>query len=420
MTDSAARMLVRSPFRLLAWTAGVILVAVPAILIAWVLLGDYGAFFWDAKTWPCGIEAMIATGHPNAYLDPGYAGNCAGYRFTYTPPPAITAVLASLGAALGIDVLVAVYAALYAVALASLGRTVHRLHGSLAVPVLFSLSFACGIFVFETASGNVSIVFGGLLSGLILSIERRAGLVVALCVIAALFKPHYALYLLVPLLARGNYLAVSVAGAAVSLWYAADAVLHRQAFTDWLNLILPIVHGEAHFGFMKLMQFAGYAPGDWSVLAAGYAVWCLLVIGLTLNVCARLASPVDRAFAALACATLLLPRLKEYDCLVLVPLFFWLHVRSTDAQRRLLQRVVGVTAFVVPALWWWARKLPLITGESPLTLRTATEFKWLIQVQGIFVAAVAFIVFATVVATFGRRPKCAAFAEPAIGERREC
>lgn len=399
MSDIAERLPARSPLGLVARTIGVLVVGLPALLIAWVLLADYGAFFWDARTFPCGIEAMLATGEPNAYLDPAYPGSCAGYRFQYMPAPAITRVLAAFVSLVGMDALVIGYAALFAAALAALARSAVRLHrGSPLLPLLFFLTLSCGIFVFETASGNLSIVLAGLMVVAISKIDERPSWIVALCIVAALFKPHYALYLLIPLVARRDYLAVSFAAAVISLWYAIDALLHPEAFSAWLELILPIVHAEPHFGFMRAMQIAGYAQGDWAVLAAAYLAWCAFLLVLTLRVCARLPSSADRAFAALACVTLMLPRLKEYDCLVLVPLFFWLAQGLAERCRLWLYRLVLLAGFVTPAVAWWVRKLPMIFDSSTATLRAAAEIPWLLHVQGIFLVAALALVFGLLVA----------------------
>lgn len=407
MTGSAQQPPAWSPLGLMTRTAVVLFVGVPALLIAWVLLADYGAFFWDARTFPCGIEAMLATGEPNAYLDPAYPGSCAGYRFQYMPAPAITRVLAAFVGLVGINALVIGYAALYAAALAALARSTVRMNGgSPLLPLLFFLTLSCGIFVFETASGNLSIVLAGFLVVAIANIDERPAWIVALCVVAALFKPHYALYLLIPLVARRDYLAVSFAAAAISLWYAVDALLHPEAFSAWLELILPIVRAEPHFGFMRVMQLAGYAQGDWAVLAAVYLAWVAFLLVLTLRVCARLPSPTDRAFAVLACVTLMLPRLKEYDCLVLVPLFFWLAQGLAGRARRWLYGLVLLAGFVTPAVAWWVRKLPMIFDASTATLRAAAEIPWLLHVQGIFLVAALALVFGSLVVF--RRGACPA------------
>lgn len=386
------------------WHMGVtLLIGVPALLISWVLLGDYGAFFWDAGTFPCGIEAMLSTANPNAYLDPAYPGSCAGSRFQYMQAPGITKLLAGFVSIFGMNALIVLYGCVYAVSIATLGWSVARLNRTPPMlPLMFFLTLSCGIFVFEVASGNLSIVFAGLLTALILNIDRRPGLAVALCMTAAVFKPHYALYLLIPLVARRNYLAASFGAAGISLWYAADAMLHPEAFSRWLELIIPIVRGEPHFGFMRLMEAAGYAQDNWTLLAGTYIGWCAFLLALTLRVCARMSLPTDRAFAALACVTLMLPRLKEYDCLVLVPLFFWLAPRLADGTRQWLYRLVLFGSFVAPAAVWWIRKLPMLLEPSSVTLRAAAEIRWLLHTQGIFLVAAVAIVFGMMIIGLGR------------------
>lgn len=394
--------------------AATLLIGIPVLLIAWVLLGDYSAFFWDAGTFPCGIEAMLATGDPNAYLNPAYPGRCAGSSWQYMQAPAVTAVLSGFVGIFGMNALIALYAGLYAASLALLvWATTQASGGRLALPLLFFVTLSCGIFIFEIASGNLSIVFAGLLCAAILQIDRRPVLAIALCVAAAAFKPHYALYLLIPLIARRNYLAVSFAAAAVSLWYALDAALHPETFARWLELILPIVHREPHFGFMRWMQEAGYAEGDWLLLGGVYVVWCAALLGVTLRMCATMSSPVDRAFAALGCVTLMLPRLKEYDCLVIVPLFFWLATHLAESQTRWLHRLVFVLGFAAPAAIWWFRKLPLLIDPAGTTLRAAAEMKWLLQNQGIYLVAAFAILFGTMALRFARAPRHASLSSSA-------
>lgn len=399
---SVAETGTRGPIRV----AAALLIGIPVLLIAWVLLGDYGAFFWDAGTFPCGIEAMLATGDPNAYLNPAYPGRCAGSRWQYMQAPAVTAVLGSFVGVFGMNALIALYGGLYAASLGFLGWVTAQVSGGrLALPLLFFATLSCGIFIFEVASGNLSIVFAGLLCAAILQMDRRPALTVVLCVAAAAFKPHYALYLLIPLIARRNYLAVSFAAAAVSLWYALDAVLHPEAFARWLELILPIVHREPHFGFMRWMQEAGYAEGDWLLLGGVYVLWCAGLLVLTLRMCATMSTPIDRAFAALACVTLMLPRLKEYDCLVIVPLFFWLAAHLAESRMRWLQRLVFALGFAAPAAVWWFRKLPLLMDPAGATLRAAAEMKWLLQNQGVYLVAAFVIVFGTMALRFARAPR---------------
>jgi len=311
-------------------------------------------------------------------------------------PPAVTLLLAGVVRAIGIDLLNAAYAVVYALALALLAWAARRQAASAREWLLFAGLFACGVFVFEAGSGNITIVFVALLLGLILTGEAHrhwVACLVLLCVAASAFKPLYALYLFIPLFAAGAWLAVAAAAAAILAGYAIDALWQAARFDQWLNLIVPIVYAEPHFGVMRLMQWAGLGAGDWLAQAGGYVVWCAAVIGLLWLARPRLPTATDRALAALLGVTLMLPRLKEYDAVVLVPLVFWLRAGLPAQRRRLFERLAIGLGFLLPALWWWVRKAGLFIAVPQPTLTQIADPAWLIATQGFFVAALLLLMF---------------------------
>jgi hypothetical protein len=375
-------------FSKLGWVLVFSLLVTPVLALVLSLYVQHGMIFWDAKTIPCGLDAMLRTADPNAYLNNhSYQGSCAGYGYEYMQPPGITLILAGFVRAFGLPLLNGAYFVLYAIALAILARGALRYAASTIELVLFAGLFACGAFVFEVGGGNVTIVFVGLLFGLLLMSDRHpqwALWSVLLCTLASAFKPFYALYLLIPLFAGGRWLVVAAATAAISVGYALDANLHVTQFDRWLKLIIVTVYGEPHFGVMRLMQSAGLGAGDWLAQGGSYVVWCIIVLGLLWSARQRLLTTQDRAFAALLAVTLMQPRLKEYDAVVLIPLFFWLRSRLSAPDRILFQRLFFGMAFIVPALWWWGRKAILLIITPSPTITQIADPQWLIGTQGFF------------------------------------
>lgn len=375
----------------------VVLLSAPVLAMILSLYGQQGMFFWDAKTIPCGIQSLLQTGNPNTYLNnSSYRGACAGYGYEYMLPPGVTACLASLVRWFGLEVINAVYFALYAFALALLGWGAHRSAANWKELLLFAGLLACGVFVFELGGGNLTIVFVGLLFGLILTGQGNGQWplwAVLLCVLAAAFKPLYALYLFIPLYASGRWLAVAAGSAAVSVGYALDASLQAAAFDQWLNLIVPIVYGEPHFGIMRIMQWAGLGAGDWLAQASAYVLWCAVIMALLWSARTRLQTEQNRAFAALLAVTLMLPRLKEYDAIVLIPLVFWLRTRLPVQQQALFQRLVFWLTFLAPAAWWWLRKAALLIALEAPTMTQIADPRWMIATQGFVLAILLLLTF---------------------------
>lgn len=383
-----------------------LLLAPPVLALAWSLYVDGGLFFWDARSIPCGIQSMLQTGNPNAYLpatfnpnhDPNvsFQGACAGYPFQYMQPPAVTSLLAGFTQVFGLDLLNGVYFILYALAIGLLGWSARR-YGAKGMELpLFALLIACGVYVYDIGGANITIVFVGLLIGLIATGAHNRHWVtctVLLCVVASAFKPLYALYLFIPLFAAGAWLPVTAASAAITVGYAFDAALHAAQFDQWLNLIFPVVYRQPHFGLMYLMEWLGVGTGHWLALAGSYVLWCALVAGLLWSARKHLPDVQDRALAALLATTLMLPRIKEYDAIVLIPLFFWMRAWLPECRRILFQRLALVLAFVLPALWWWFRKIALLASVDNPTLSQIADPKWHMSTQGFFLTGLLLLMF---------------------------
>jgi hypothetical protein len=395
----------RTAASVLRWVL-LLLLAAPVLTLAWSLYVQGGLFFWDARSIPCGIQSVLQTGNPNAYLPPSYnpnpdpslsfQGDCAGYPFQYMLPPAVTGLLVGFTQVFGLDLLNGAYFILYALAIGLLGWGARR-YGARGMELpLFAFLIACGVFVYDIGGGNITIVFVGLLIGLIAAGAHNRHWVtctVLLCAAASAFKPLYALYLFIPLFAAGAWLAVTAAGAAITVGYAVDAVLQAARFDQWLNLIFPVVYRQPHFGLMYLMEWLGFGTGNWLVLAGGYVLWCMVIAGLLWSARERLPDAQDRALAALLATTLMLPRIKEYDAIVLIPLFFWLRAWLPERRRVLFQRLALAQAFVLPALWWWVRKIELLAAVADPTITQIADPKWHMSSQGFFLTGLLLLMF---------------------------
>lgn len=385
------------------------LLIVPVITLAWSLYVDHGMLFWDAKTIPCGVQAYLAGGDPNAYLrNPGYAGACAGYGYEYMLPPAVTHVLGGLWTLLGDAPLRVLYALVYLLSLGLILAAARRLAPAPGAAVAAAALMVCGVFVFEAGGGNLTVVFLAALLATALYRPDRMAWLVPLCAVAAFVKPFYALYLLVPLFARPRLaLTVLAAVCAVSVGYALDAALHPAEFDRWLRLSVAVVYGEPHFGVLRILDELGIGAGHWPPLALLYAAWSAGVVAVLYATRRHDAEPRDRACAALLAATLIQPRLKEYDAFVVVPLIFWLTARLPPRRGRQLRTTLIVVAGVVPALWWWGRKVLLFVAVPHPTLTQIADPRWLIATQGFFLAAVALLLFLVLAARLdppGTRP----------------
>lgn len=367
--------------RAFCWAAAV-LCALPALLFAGSLLIEHGAAFWDGTVYRCAIETMLSTGNPYHF-----AGECAEQGLPHTYPHAGTRLLAALAAQTGVGPLSVLYVALYLLGFAALLLALRR-HGASPPATAAALIVpAAGIFVSELASGNMALPFFGLLFLALSRDANQTAWTVLLCLLIAPFKPLYTAYLLVPFLVRRAELAPAAGLAAIMLWYAGDAALFPPLFAEWLHAALRHSDHVPGFGFAFLLRAGGLDGHGWLPLGLAYLAWCAVVAGLTLRALRRVEAPAVRALIAVAAVALLLPRLKEYDCLVLVPLSFALWPELSERGRRQLAIIVGGLAVALPAAFWWGRKLMFLASDSGLSWRSLVDMRWLVRHQGYFLAA---------------------------------
>lgn len=379
--------------------------AVPAGFLVFSLYGQHGMNFWDWRTIPCGLAAFLESGDANAYFrNPDYPGPCAGYGYEYMLPPAVTHFLAALAGWIGVDVLDLGYRVLYFVLLGWFWHEVAQIAGGHARLAAALLLLACGAFLFEFGGGNVTVPYLIALYGLIRRKWFAASLV--LTVAAAFFKPQFMLYLFVPAFAEARWRLPALAAAvAVLLGYSLDAHWQANEFRRWLTFVLPIVEGEPHFGFLRLVELIGFRLGDWRALAAIFAGMAMVVAWLLWRGREPWADPPTRAHVALLAVTLLQPRLKEYDLVLLLPMLFWLEGWLPAKRRQRLRLLVGVVAVLVPAGWWWGRKAQLMAAGGAFDPTAWADPRWMIANQGWFLAATALVAFLFCVWPAGIRRK---------------
>lgn len=360
---------------------GLALCLVPGLLFGLSLLLEHRAWLWDATVYRCAIEATLAHGDPYNFV-----GDCTGYFLPHTYPYAGTRLLAGLASLTGTTVLGYLYILAYAGGGALFLYVAGRLGASPLAVTFLVLAPAAGVFVSELVSGNIGIPFYGALSWLIWR-EAGARPVTALGVAMAPFKPLYAAYVLLPFFQRREMLLPLAGAIAVTAWYGGDALLFPAHFADWLRTAVEHANEVPGFGFSMLVRKSGLElqGGPWIV--AAYAVWAAFVLVLTLRAVERAPTPQLRAFVAIAGTALLLPRLKEYDCLMLIPLALTLWPTLDARERREWLALVGGFAIVLPAVIWWLRKLALVWGTSPATWRNLVDMRWLVQNQGAFLFA---------------------------------
>lgn len=362
------------------------LVTLPGLLFAASLLFEHHAIFWDGTVYRCAIEATLATGNPYRFV-----GDCAGYPLPHTYPFFGTLLLAAAAQVTGVTWLGVGYLIIYALGAAGLIWACLFSAPTRGVGVWVLIAAAAGIVVSEMASGNMAIPFYGLWFVLCLRYTGSPQLMIMPCLLIAPFKPLYAVYLLVPVMAQGRQVGPAAAMAAVSLWYVADARLHPEHFAAWLDAVMGHVSQVPGFGIARWLGAIFALPYGSSPMLVAHAAWSALALWLTLRVLRREEDPALRNLIATAGAALLLPRLKEYDCLVLLPLAGLLYGHSAGTLRHGFAWLVGITLFVLPAASWWWRKIILLAGTAPLDWRAIVDMRWLVQHQGDFLALTLFV-----------------------------
>lgn len=360
----------------------VLLCTIPGGVFAFSLLLEHQAYFWDGTVYRCAIEATLANGSPYQFV-----GDCAGYFLPHTYPYAGTRLLAHMASRLGSLALSYGYVLAYASGVLLFLHVTYRLSNSLRALPLLLLAPGAGVFVSELVSGNMGVPFYGLLIWLIWRNATNLGPVAVLTTIMAPFKPLYAAYLLVPFLLRRDVLMPAIGAGIVGVWYASDALLYPAHFAEWLSTAVHHANDVPGFGFSMLIRKSGLELGGKAWIAAAYLVWVCAIGVLTLRAVARSPTPLTQALVAIAGTALLLPRLKEYDCLILIPLALTIRPMITVREQREWVILVGGFAVVLPAAIWWLRKLPMIWGGIPADWRTFVDMRWLVQNQGGFLFA---------------------------------
>jgi len=370
----------------------------PIILLAWYLYLESGApIFWDGRTIPCGLEAVSATRNPNAYMGAGFGGSCDGYGFAYTLPPWITLFMLAVVDVIGLQGLNLAYVVLYVAGLLSLLLLARRYHGSLGLPLAFAVLVGNGAYVLEAGSGNVATLLVCLVCVAIMLLPRWSAASIAAPMLAAMFKPHLALYLFVPVAARLPWIVISGAVFMLAMAYASDLALHPEAFDRWWLYIMPDTYADRSFGIIGVMQLFGVEFGQWGLQLAVAGLWATAVLLVGLWVLNRMTRIQDRAMFALLCAILMLPRIKEYDCFALIPIVFWQLSYLDDAWRDRYRQLLLWVGMVIPCLWWWLKLGYLVVQNSPLTLRAAVDLHWHYRTQGAVLAAIALLSFVVMV-----------------------
>ena len=353
-----------------------------ALSLIYLLVYSGAPLFWDGMTLSCGLDAFINGSAPNAYLDPDYGGRCAGYGFQYMHPPGITYLLASISGVISLQGLIYLYITLFIISVWLLLYVGNQYRQHWPVVIGLTIFMGCGALLMEFFGGNVAALFVGFIVGTMVVIERYPWAIIIVSVLTALFKPHLALYLLVPL-AAGVGPAWVIAGVAfVALWYAVDLAWHRQEFMEWLSFVMPISYFDRSFGSLRIGQEFGVGLSGTLLQIMISGSWFLLMMGGLYKLRQRFSHPIDIAFVALLCVTLSLPRLKEYDSLVVLPIIFWtLSKLSLEVGRRYVWALF-LGLFLLPALWWWGRKVLLYFSNSSPEWMLVADLQWLYRTQG--------------------------------------
>jgi hypothetical protein len=359
-----------------------LLCTIPGTIFAFSLLLEHHAWFWDGMVYRCAIEATLANGSPYRFI-----GECAGYFLPHTYPYAGTRIVAGVASRIGALPLTWGYVLAYACGVGLFIRVVCRVGASVRALPLLLVAPGAGVFVSELVSGNVGVPFYGLLLWVIWRDATSFRKITALGALMAPFKPLYAAYLIVPFFLRREILLPALGAGTVAIWYAGDALLFPVHFAEWLRSAVHHANEVPGFGFSMLVRKAGLELDGQASIAAAYLGWAVAICALTVRAISRSPTPLIRALVAIAGTALLLPRLKEYDMLVLIPLA--LAIRSTlpEREQREWQFLVGGFAVGLPAAMWWLRKLPMLWGGTPAEWRTFVDMRWLVQNQGAFLFA---------------------------------
>lgn len=358
------------------------LCVIPGIVFALSLLAEHQAYFWDGTVYRCALEAALASGNPYVFV-----GDCQGYFLPHTYPYGGTRMLAAIASVVGVAPLSALYLVVYVAGVGLIARQLHALGASVWFIATLLVAPGAGVFVSELVSGNMGVPFYGALLWLVWKHASSSMAPVALGAAMAPFKPLYAAYIGLPFLTQRKRLIPALGALAVAVWYAADAGLFPQFFSLWLANASRHANEVPGFGFSMLVRRAGGQLEGSLAIGAAYALWAGTIIAVTLRAVRGAPSAPVAALIAIAGTALLLPRLKEYDCLVLLPLSCALWPTLLPRERREWIGLVGGFGVALPALIWWLRKVPMLAGGVAEPWRTFVDMRWLVQNQGGFLFA---------------------------------
>lgn len=366
------------------WVAAPLLVLslIPGVVFALSLLLEHQAYFWDGTVYRCALEATLATGNPYQFV-----GDCHGYFLPHTYPYGGTRVLAALASVIGVAPLSALYVLAYVAGTVLMARLLYQQGASALLIAALLVAPGAGVFVSELVSGNMGVPFYGVLLWLTWRHASSATVPVALGAAMAPFKPLYAAYIGLPFFTQRKILIPALGAGAVAGWYAADAGLFPEFFSLWLANAAEHANQVPGFGFSMLVRKAGGQLDGTFAIGFAYLLWAGTITLVTLRAVRRAPDAPIAALTAIAGTALLLPRLKEYDCLVLLPLSLALWATMTRHEQREWLGLVGGFGIGLPALIWWLRKLPLLTGGNAEPWRAFVDMRWLVQNQGGFLFA---------------------------------
>jgi hypothetical protein len=285
--------------------------------------------------------------------------------------------------------------------LAMLGGVVvvwHRFFTRAAPPILFAafllLGFGSTVY-WDLHAGNVSIMeqfllwlaFLGLLKG-------RAWAFCALLVAASVFKLAFMLFLPLPLLLQGRraWLPVATGGAVFVAYVLANRLLQPDLFAQYVTLAVSVKDLGSRFnlGSLALVKdvFAYFGAEDAGI--APLVVYGLVVVGV-LAVTVRVAGPARAllvaeprlaVFLASALYVMVMPRMKSYSFIILLPAA-WHAVRRSARSEALPYLLVLLllpvrapfheTAFLQHLTYYWSLYLAcLVWGLLLAEVRRGT------------------------------------------------
>jgi hypothetical protein len=283
-----------------------------------------GSFMWDASVYMCGAEAYKADISP--YSAHGMECLVSGLPFVYPPLfawalsllPTVLLPIILYGLHLAFSFLL-IFLVFWIAEPASRGRA----------SVLF-LTFIGGINLLALLTGNLSVAFYSMLAlALYLGSVRTCYVI---CLLGTLIKAQYGVFFLVPFLIDRNVLRAGIFGMLLATIFALDAWAHPRLFAEWLSAVSRLADGpDVGWSFLHgLAALGSFSPTEKVIAYVPYAVGLIgLFLWATQDV------PRGRQYGLLATllGISLLPRLKEYDLLLVVPIYLHLSMSMPDRLR---------------------------------------------------------------------------------------